>query len=373
MNNLYEYLKWRGDLSFKQDPLNEVDAVIFAWLSYFKLEELDYSAFIGKDLSSIVSLYENVYDKLEKKDKSNGVIASSAASCLIATLVEYPRFKNVKVSEFKSLYDTKNSIQFAVVSYSIAEGVEVVAFRGTDTSVAGWKEDCMLSFMEALPAQEMALEFLNSRFSEADKFYVTGHSKGGNLAIYAVMKADSKGSGKIKAIYNFDGPGFCFDIKETPNYPALSKKVHSFLPQESIVGMLLEHVEDYKVVKSSSVGILQHLLIHWNIMGKKLVTLDKRARSSVMIDSIVSTWLGNVSFEERKEFVYAIFDVLEKAGIEYFNDLTTDSFTKLGAIMKEMAHMKPEQRKMVRLYLTELMKVSSDSIISSLSKPKLLK
>lgn len=370
MNNIYDYLKWRGDLSFKQDSFNEVDALIFSWLSYYEFEKLDYSAIEGKELTSIAKTHESVFEQLEKKDETKGVIASSAAKSLLAFLIETPRFKDVKVTSFKSLYDTKESIQFAAVSFQILDGVEVVAFRGTDTSVAGWKEDCKLSFNEALPAQELALEFLNARYSKAERIYVAGHSKGGNLSIYAAMKGDRDGKEKIEAIYNFDGPGFCFDIKKTPNYDALYKKVNSFLPQESIVGMLLEHVENYNVIKSSSYGILQHLPIYWNVMGKNLVTMEKQAKSSEMIDTIFSTWLNNISFEERKEFVDAIFNVLEKAGIEYFTDFTSDSFTKIGRMIKEMSHMETEKRKMVQLYLTELVKVSGGSILSSFHKSK---
>ena len=31
-------------------------------------------------------------------------------------------------------------------------------------------------------------------------------------------------------IYNYDGPGFCFDIKKTENYSTISDKIHSYIP-----------------------------------------------------------------------------------------------------------------------------------------------
>ncbi len=368
MSSIYDYIDWRGDLTFSQDPFNEVDALIFSWLSYYRAEDHDFSEIDGLSLDELLALHEKKYGVLDRKDREKSVNTAVSSRYLLKALAGTERFKNTVIKAFSSHYDYERSIQFAAFSFGISKDIDVVAFRGTDTSVAGWKEDCRLCYEERIPAQKEAKEFLDSLSDGNKRIIIAGHSKGGNLSIYAAMNAEEEMVKRIDMIYNFDGPGFCFDMKNLPAYPALKEKVRSYLPPDSIVGILLEHVEDYSVVENSSIGIMQHFPVYWSIMGNRLVTIDERTYSSQMIDSIFSSWIRNISFRERKEFVESLFSVLERAGIEDFAELTTDSFQKIKAILSEMAGMDGEKRKMITSFLMDLMRTSGNSLIASIAE-----
>ncbi len=372
MSNIYDYLTWRGDLPFSRDPFNEVDALIFSWISYYEFEKFDREEIVGRKLQDIIGLHEERFAPIDIKDTEKTIVTSISSIYLMKWMAGTARFSDTVLNDFSSHYDPVKSIQFAAASFGISDTREVVAFRGTDTSVAGWKEDCKLCYEEALPAQVEALSFLN-RQNGSGRIVITGHSKGGNLSLYAAMKADRGVAERIDSIYNYDGPGFCFDIKETENYPLLSGRIRSFLRPASIVGILLEHVEDYAVVENSSVGIHQHFPVFWIVRGNTLVRAEKRTGSSQMIDSIFSAWIRKVSFSERKDFVETLFAVLEKAGIEDFTELSTDGFQKMKAILSQMATMDSEKRKMVTYFLSDFLKIGGNSIISSLKQRPRLK
>lgn len=365
MSSIYDYLDWRGDLSFSQDPFNEVDALVLSWLSYYRAEEFDLDEIEGITLSALLALHEGRYGVLDMTEAGKSLNTAISSRYLLKALATTVRFKNTVIKGFRSHYDPENSIQFAAFSFSIQEDMDVFAFRGTDTSVAGWREDSRLCYEERIPAQAEAKEFLESLSAGSGRIMVAGHSKGGNLAIYAAMNADKAIASRIDMVYNFDGPGFCFSMKTLPSYELLSDRVRSFLPPDSIVGILLEHVEDYAVVENSSTGILQHFPLYWSVRGNKLMTIEERTYSSQMIDSIFSTWIRDISFEERKEFVESLFSVLERAGIENFTELTTDSFQKIRAILSQMVEMDRTKRRMIIGFLMDLMKTSYSSLASA--------
>ena len=367
MSGMYDYLTWRGDLRFEADPLGEVDALILAWLSYYEFEKIEDHNILGMSLCSLLELHESTFGQVVKPAAIKGIIPGVSATYLMKSLCDTNRYRDVVLRDFKAVNDHENSIQFSASSFELPSGEEVVAFRGTDTSVAGWKEDCQLSYSESVPAQGFAKEYLTYRSQYTDKIIVTGHSKGGNLSLFATMLGEPDLADKIINIYNFDGPGFCFDIKQTTNYAALAPRVKSFIPQSSIVGILLEHVEDYEVVDSTMASILQHDAFFWKVLGKKLVTLDKRSLSSEMIDSILTDWLAKLSFEERKDFIETLFAVFEKAGIKHFTDLQSESFSKMRAILSEMGNIEPEKRKMIVSFIMELMKSSGSNVVSSIA------
>ncbi len=367
MSGMYDYLDWRGDIGFKADPLGEVDALILAWLSYYEFEKLEGQNLLGMTVSSLTKLHESTFGEIVKPAALKGIIPGVSATYLLKSLSTSDRYKDVVLQDFKAINDHENSIQFSASSFLLPSGEEVVAFRGTDTSVAGWKEDCQLSYSESVPAQKYAQEYLNYRKQYSDRIIVAGHSKGGNLALYATMLGEPDLADRIVNIYNFDGPGFCFDIKQTQNYAALAPKVMTFIPQSSIVGILLEHADEYQVVDSTMASILQHDAFFWKVLGKKLVTLEKRSFSSEMIDSILVDWLAKLSFEDRKDFIETLFAVFENAGIKYFTDLQTESFSKIRAIISEMSNIEPEKRKMVLSFIMELMKSSGSNVFTTIT------
>lgn len=363
MGNIYNYIDQNCDSDFSTEPFCEIDALIFAWLSYFEIENLQnagYSCF-NLTLSELVMASQKILGKIQEPGKLKKLVSASTGAWMLKKVSKKSRYRRVRIADFKTVMDPVNNTQFSVTSYILDTGTEVVAFRGTDTSVAGWKEDCMTSYSLEIPSQKLALEYLNSRQGKSN-LIVTGHSKGGNLAIYSAAKCTKDVLNRIAGIYNFDGPGFCFDIKETENYSTIAGHIHSYIPGSSIVGMLLNHVQDYKVVVSSNAGIMQHYAFYWLIKDNRFVTQEDRNISSRSVDTAFQTWLKDLSFEDRKKFVEAVFSVFESAGVEHFDDMTSEGFLKMRSAFYKMRNLDPQTYEMMRSFFRTLMFASMNEV-----------
>ena len=358
MSDIYDYIEEKGDRTFSEEAFNEVDALVFAWLSYFEIEKLEEAGVEcrGMRLPELVSRAEETLGEFKKPDILNKLVSAVTGAWMLGKAAQKRRYSDVVIGDYSTLFDPENSIQFSATSYDIGRNTWVIAYRGTDTSVAGWKEDCLTSFSQVVPSQELALEFLESCHAPRRRIILTGHSKGGNLAIYAAAKSHAKNIHKVKDIYNFDGPGFCFDIRKTRNYPKIKNHIHSFIPGSSIVGMLLNHMDDYTIVASSNVGIMQHYAFYWKIEDGKFVTQDKLSASSRSMERAVKQWLRGLSFEKRRAFVETVFSVFEDAGIEDFSSLSAVGFGKMKEIFFQMKNMDEQTRKMARSFFRALVK-----------------
>ncbi len=358
MSDIYDYIEEKGDRSFSEEAFTEVDALVFAWLSYFEIEKLADAGVQcrGMNLSDLVKKSEEVLGEFRRPDKLVKLVSTVTGAWMLSKAAQKRRYSDVVIGDFKTIFDPQNSIQFSATSYDIGSDTKVVAYRGTDTSVAGWKEDCLTSFSKVVPSQALALKYLNSCHPSRRKIILAGHSKGGNLAIYAAAKSNQRIVRKIKAVYNFDGPGFCFDIRNTKNFPIIQDSIHSFIPGSSIVGMLLNHMDDYTIVSSSNVGIMQHYAFYWKIEDGKFVSQKRLSASSRSMEQAVRQWLKGLSFEARKNFVETVFSVFEDAGIEDFNALSAAGFKKMREIFSQMKNLDEQTRSMVKSFFGVLMK-----------------
>ena len=358
MSDIYDYIGEKGDSLFSEQAFNEVDALVFAWLSYYEVEKLDAAGVQcrGMSLSDIAGKSEEVLGEFRRPDKFVKLVSTVTGAWMLGVVAKKKRFASVVIGDFKSIYDPLNSIQFSVTSYYLGSDVEVIAFRGTDTTVAGWKEDCLTSFSEVVPSQDLALQYLNERSRSKRRIILAGHSKGGNLAIYAAAKSRKSIVPRIEAVYNFDGPGFCFDINRTPNFMRIKDCIHSYIPGSSVVGMLLNHMDDYTIVSSSNVGIMQHYAFYWKIKGCRFVTQRKLNTSSRSMDQAFRQWLQDLSFEERKKFVETVFSVFENAGIEDFSSLSSAGIRKNREIISKMKNLDDQTRNMIKSFLGVLMR-----------------
>ena len=366
MYNVFGYIDEQSDSSFSERPVCEVDALVFAWLSYFEIEKLDDLgiACIGLTLKELAEEAERNLGKFRKPSKREKLISTVTGAWMLKQVSDKPRFSGVGIGGFRTVTDHVNGIQFSATSYILETGMTIVAYRGTDTSLAGWKEDCEMSYNRLVPSQELALHFLNECDSPGT-IMLAGHSKGGNLAIYAASECRSEIVPMISEIYNFDGPGFSFDIGSTANYNALKDRIHSYVPGSSVFGMLLDHVDDYAVVSSMNAGLMQHYAFYWKIEGCSFILQKKRNLSSRSMDAAFNQWLGSLSLEDRKEITEAIFSVFEKAGVKYFNDFSSISFARIKEVFSEVHNMDPQTKKMIRSFFGKLMRASKNEMISS--------
>ena len=366
MTNVFGYIDEQSDSNFRDRPFCEVDALVFAWLSYFEIEKLDKKGIDcrGLTLQELAEKAEQNIGKFKKPDKLLKLISVLTGAWMLKQVSDKTRFKDVRIGRYRTVTDHEKGIQFSVTSYILDTGVEVISFRGTDTSVAGWKEDCMTTFSHTVPSQDLALEYLNS--SESDgQIILAGHSKGGYLAIYAASECKRNLVPRIADIYNFDGPGFCFDISETANFNDLKDRIHSYVPGSSIVGMLQKHMDDYVVVSSMNRGVMQHYAFYWKIEGDSFVLRERRNLSSRTMDAAFNQWLDDLSFEDRKALVETIFSILEESGVKYFDEFSTAGFARIRAVISKMHNMDPHSRKMIRSFFGKLMRASKNEMISS--------
>lgn len=359
--NMMDYLVWRGDLSFSQDELNEVDALIFSWLSYFEFEKIDGKKFsvIGSSLGKIAD-----YAKLNPKESyESTMVASQSAIFLFNAVSKTERFRNIIVSDFKNVFDRDRVIQFAAITFCIDETHSVVAFRGTDTTAVGWKEDCMLSYSDEIPGHSEALAFFERQDSNR-KYTIAGHSKGGNLALYTLLKTSDCKVSCIENLYNFDGPGFLRNLKSTERYEKIKNRIHTFIPETSIVGMLLEHETNYTVIKSIHSGISQHNGMFWQVLGNKFETKNNTDLPSRALDESFREFLNSPDFQakDKKFFVETIFKVLDQCAINDFRDLNDDKFNSIVNISRGILSSLVNAEKSQQEILKRALKIFLDSV-----------
>ena len=227
-----------------------------------------------------------------------------------------PRFSDIEMGAFLEQFDDGEQTQFAAVTYRLPSGTLVVAFRGTDDSLVGWKEDFNMAFQYPVPAQVTAADYLArvAALWQNVPIVLTGHSKGGNLAVYAAMNAEDDVKDRIERIYSLDGPGFPEAVVNSFEYASVSDRIAKIVPDSSVVGMVLETPERCIVVKSDVEGIMQHFVFSWQMHGGEFDKVEDVASSSVTFNKALNKWLANLSKEQRERAVDALFAVLEASG-----------------------------------------------------------
>lgn len=335
MPNILDYLNWRGDLTFKQDGINEVDNIILSRISYLPFKDIN----MGK-----IDNIENIAEKM--KDLNLDKFIWKVDKEFIIKLGQTKRYKDLVVTDYKEVFDFEAEKQFAAVTIWLPKGYKYVSFRGTDMSLVGWKEDFNMSFMQNIPSQLEAVKYLNDVGSRyRGKLIIGGHSKGGNLSIYASMFCKNKIKKKIVEIINADGPGFDESIYNTENYIKISEKVRIYIPQSSIVGRLLEHDEDYEIIHSTQKGIMQHDIYSWQVNAINLVHIQNLTKDSQFVNKVVRDWLKNTTVEQRKNFVNIIYDVLVATEAQSVHDFGVDTIKKVATVVKTYKNIDKEERK----------------------------
>ncbi len=366
MANLEDYLIWRGDVPFDIDPFNEVDSAVLC--------ELVYSDFEGivpgpgtKEKISIEDACGLFFEKYTKEGLMTLATHTKFAPLLMQNMINTKRFGGIKLSGFVNEIDDENQSQFAVCTFYLPDGTIYVAFRGTDDNLVGWKEDFNLSFSEGTGGQLKAVEYLNHNFSRTMKpLRVGGHSKGGNFAMYGCSFCKSHVKDIIIDIYNHDGPGFIPEIVKSNEYKSIVKRIHRVIPEESIVGMIMENKAKTLIVKSSAKGIGQHDLLSWNVIRNRFETVGQVSPSSLMIDEIITNWTTHFDYETRAAFGDIFFASLASSGASKLSHITSNKVQTLAVLTKEIQALEPENQALIMDVLKKLASVGGDSLKNSL-------
>lgn len=364
MANLLDYIAWRGDIDMARDEFNEVDGAVFARLSYvpfdgFVSERTDYIQKLGDVARALCG----ACDIEAKNDSGND-------EELIRSIKNSRRFYEIGICAYVNKSDTQEQTQFAAVTLKISDKLYYIAFRGTDSTLIGWKEDFNMSFTFPVPAQSSAIRYYENiaeRFKNA-RFILGGHSKGGNLAVCAAAFCRPALQERVVSVYNYDGPGFDGNVINMDGYRRICNRTHTFLPQSSIVGMLLEHEEKYTVIHSIQNGIWQHNIYSWELVRNRFVYLDSVTNSSRMIDRTLKEWIAGMSTEHRERLVDVVYNIMKDTNIQTIREMNEHRFVSAKAILKSTKNLDPPTRKVVTQSLGILFRSAGKSISEVLRK-----
>ena len=292
-----------------------------------------------------------------------GLVINPKTIELLYAVAKSKRFGNILLCNYKDTYNPLIEEQFCAIT-AIFDDTVFVAFRGTDDTIVGWKEDFNLAFKDSVPSQQEAVKYLTNvvddlRFKD---ILVGGHSKGGNLAIYGAANIKSKFEKKIDAVYNFDGPGFLADTLLQQNFIEVLKKTTSVFPQCSIIGMLFKHQQDFTVVASDGFFVMQHDPFTWKLDGPDFLSCPELDRGSVFFHKIFNQWFVNLKQEKREEFVETLFDLLETTDAKTNSELTANWIKNSGKIIKAFSDLDPEIKKSTGNTIGEFFKLAKKSV-----------
>ncbi len=359
MANILDYLIWRGDIPFSAVPFNEVDAVILSRISYMRLDRFMFYA--GMDPISLPSAVKKLLDP-SVRPSANPLSESNIK--MLTALSDAPRYSGIEMLYYVSHFDAKHQVQFAAVTFRLAENSYYVAFRGTDNTLIGWKEDFNMSFSCPVPSQGEAVRYLDSLGRKLGvipaakeegalpavpasdcRFIVGGHSKGGNLAVYSSAFCSEELQKRIDLVYNFDGPGFNPPVLESEGYTRICDRVSTFVPQSSVVGMLLEHEEKYTIVRSTSKNIWQHDTFSWEVGRSGFTALESVTNGSRFLDYTIKAWMTSLEPARRERFVDAVYRVLLDTNVSTVRELTQNKFSTFRKVYASVRKQDEQTRK----------------------------
>ena len=356
MADIFDYIKRRGGISFEEDPFNEVDNLVLAMLSYADFDGILDDSFNTVSLNIADRRY---FEKHPRTLAKKSIFHFERAPLLMDSMLKGNRFRETELTKYVDIINSDKDMQMSAVTFLLSDGTAYVAFRGTDTTVAGWKEDFNMSYMPETEGQRSAVRYLNEVGAEiSGPIRVGGHSKGGNFAVYASAFCDREIQDRIIAVYTNDGPGFRSEVMEQEAYKRILPKVVSIIPETSIIGMLFTNNVGHLIVKSKGVGLLQHDALMWMVEGNRFKETKQSALGS-FINNSQKEWLSNLDDESREMFVNTLFSFFEATGMATFDEMIVNRRTSAKKIMAEIKKLPKEKRAMLMAAMAGLLQSSS--------------
>lgn len=335
MPYLLDYLETKL-ASFEDEPLNPVDSAALTQLCMVRGEDVLPPLEERKSFAGLRAILRNVTSRETRPVPIRDMLLAEHFPGMFTgldpkniklnlfALAASPRFRTMCAHDYLSLFDAEQETQFAAMTFTAKKQFVYVGFRGTDTSLAGWKENFNMAFADAVPAQHQAERYLEAIAAKTTgPLYVGGHSKGGNLAEYAALKASSETQARIERVFIHDGPGFKEGTFSDKDYEPLQGRIHKTIPTESFVGILLESQAPVHVVKSRAKGLDQHSVFSWEVDD----ALDDFAYAGEMPESTklmaesLRAWLARFDDREREAVVESVFRAIEASGADDAGDL----------------------------------------------------
>lgn len=362
MADILDYIDWRGDLSMEQDGLNDVDSLILCRLAYLPFERIVPGDFSTPPMTvqQAVKEYFVMHGHATSHSQEKRKLQDEA---LLTALGENPRYADMTLMGYVKQTSAKEEKQFAALTIDTGDGMHYLAFRGTDNTLIGWKEDLNMSFLATVPAQTEAVAYLE-RAAQAlpGMLRLGGHSKGGNLAAYAAAFCKEKTQERIASVSNHDGPGFDASLLEQPGYQRIKQRIRTFVPQTSVIGMLLGHEEEYTVIHSTQNGLMQHDLYSWEVGRNGFITLEHVDNSSRFIDRTIKDWVAKLPAEKREKFFDALFEILSRTDAKTVQELTASWFKNARVISQSLKDVDEPTKELILEVLKSLLRAAKENI-----------
>lgn len=350
MSYLPDYITWRGDLPFAADPANDLDTLVMAALSYI-------------DLPAETQVFAQCAKSVPPDDPDDHFRGECRR--LLQQIAKSSRFGALTVRDAVSVLN--DEIQFAAMTVDLPDGTHIIAFRGTDGSLTGWREDFAMSFESPVPAQAAAQKYLERHLTQdAGDVIVTGHSKGGNLAVYAAAHTKADLQGRIRRVVSFDGPGVDDETAASDGYAAVASRIIAYVPQFAVVGLLMAAHPVHRVVMSDNNGIMQHDPFSWEVQGKDFCYAEDMDKGSVLVNQTVHQWLAQCTREQRRKFVDAIFDLLASTQRINWKEMRKDVHAGVTAIRGVREQIDIETARMIANLLGRLAVIGAGNALEML-------
>ncbi len=346
MANLLDYVRWRGDITLGERPLNIVDGLVLTALSNIDLAGIVPPAGSGESI-----LVRDAAAALSERPSSGvgdrRLVFVPAA--LLEALGASARFGDAALSAYVDETDHVTGMQFAAVTVHLDNGYTYVSYRGTDSTITGWHEDFTMSF-DLVPAQPLAAAYLGHRLADTTgPLVVGGHSKGGNLAVYAAMKQDGHEQERIVAVYNNDGPGLAPGIADDAALARISDRIIRIVPEFAVIGRIFDSDVSTHIVASTARGLMQHDIMTWQVEGVSLSERPAQSRRSVILNRAVDIWLEGAAPADRRDFTDAVFGALSAGGAVLLQDIPSRGSGSFESVIFSFARSRTKTRRTLRI------------------------
>lgn len=353
MANMLDYLIWRGDIPLQMVPWNEIDALIAATVCYLDFHGVqDHRGWSLEEVHRLDLLQEGTSPSFPKR---KAVFEKAAESA---------RFRDMRIHHAIALTDEEIAMQFSALCLDLPDGATCVAFRGTDNTIIGWREDFDMAYQTRVPAQEAAVLYLRRAAELSERpLRIVGHSKGGNLAVYAAASVSADVQDRIEGIWSFDGPGMNRETSQSEGFLRIRGKIRSYIPQTSIIGLLMDYYEPYTVVHSTSSGISQHDPMSWQLDGPRFEVLEDVDQTAKVTRDTLHDWLRNSTPEQRADFVDTLFRLVDTTKATRMSELTGEKWKSLVTMVGNRKEVNPEVRRAFNRLIAQAVTLGFGNVI----------
>ncbi len=350
MADMFDYLDWYGNFDFQTIPFNEVDNLILAQASYIPLESVLPQDGSALTVAEAATRYAALHPASDPADL--GPLLSPRTNDLLARMASTGRrFSGALVHDYEAVLDERRHEQFGAVTFDLPDGTQYVSFRGTDSTLIGWLEDCEISY-RIIPSQLHALNYLERVAARStSRLRVGGHSKGGNLAAYAASRCSGHIRGRVQEVWCNDSPGFCDDVIPLSSLECLRDRLHLYTPEYSVVGSLFSHIVEPVIIKSAGTGVMEHSAVEWQVMRGSFLRGQALRDGSERVNQAFTQLIDSRDLPGREKLLTDLYDALVANGITDMGAMLSHGPTGINATLTSINSLDEADRQTMTNFL----------------------